>query len=125
MVGYGNEYIWKVKDRSVVIPVFQNLRDKWNCDISNCRAKCSFQDDLDMEDFKCNSLIHFNQFLSPQQSISTTSDVSFFRALANIIIFVYYLFPLYFKFFEDRVCANFCSIFYFLNESLNIQEFSF
>lgn len=115
-----------MKDRSDVIPVFQNLRGKWNCDISNCRAECSFQGDyLDMEDFKCNSLIHFDQFLAPQQSISATLDDSFFRALANIIIFVYYLFPLYYKFCEDRVCANFYNIFYFLNEPLNIQEFSF
>ena len=45
---------------------------------------------LDLEDFKCNSLIHLDQFLVPRPSISRTPDNSFFRAFANIFVFYFW-----------------------------------
>lgn len=104
MAEYNNEYVWKVKDRPDVIPIFEHLGDRWHDDISNCRAGCSLKlMHLDLENLKYNPLIHLEQILVPLPVISWPLDNSFFRAFA-IIIFIYYLFPLNHKLCEGRVC---------------------
>lgn len=104
MAEYNNEYVWKVKDRPDVIPIFEHLGDRWHDDISNCRAGCSLKlMHLDLENLKYNPLIHLEQILVLLPVISRALDNSFFRAFA-IIIFIYYLFPLNHKLCEGRVC---------------------